>query len=503
MKQRIITILPYILYGLLGLILIVYKIGNYPLLWYDEGAKLIMSRTLAETGYYATYSIEGFIPFNPWTTAGPLEVLSGAAAIDLFGKHVEVIRMAIIPFSLISMFMILILGQQLFGKQAGYLAALMVLAAPPTLGNSFTLMSRQFMSENTSTAMAILAMFLWFRSWQSGRTTLGWIGGALLGLGMISKTQAAIWLMPALAVIWLLRLIQDPKRSWREIVFLISASLVITAWYLFVNLQVPAEMQESNWQSQQANIHLLLLTVENRSISTTTIAISGIMFLVSLVVLGRLLIQPRGKRLVNSFEWGQTMLAISSLFCMVWFFFFSIRFPRYTYTGWIFTLMLAGWLVWQLERWISGWQPLKRLKIDQWLIPLTMGLMVIVNLAGNGIPLLRVHGPIASEEVGKFINENIPSDAIIETTEMELFGLTDHWEFHFAPNSAILTATRQIFYEQIQPQVSYDFLNFNPDYLITGPFSDWIQLYWSSDLIERNFVKLAEFPPYQIFQRKR
>ncbi len=503
MKQKLIQFLPYILFGLLGLILIVYKIGHYPLLWYDEGARLIMSRTLAETGNYATYSVDGFVPFNPWISAGPLDVLSVAAAIALFGKQAAVVRLAMVPFSILSMFMLLIFGQKLFGKQAGWLAALLVLAVPPMLDNSFILMSRQFMSENTSTAMALLGMFLWFRSWQTGKQPLSWLGGALLGLGMISKTQTAIWLMPALGVVWLLRVIQNWKRSLREIGFLVSATILIVGWYLFVNLQVPAEMQQSNWESMRASVQLLLFSVENRQISTTTIFLSGVMFLVSIVVLIDLFRRPIERRLSSPVEWAQAMLAISSMFCVMWFFFLSIRYPRYTYTGWIFTLMLAGWILWRLEVWAIGCRVFNRLKAGRWLVTTAVAFFVIVILAGHGIPLLRIQGPIAAEETGKFIDAYIPKDAVIETTEMEVFGFTDHWEFHFAPNSAILTATRQIFYDQIQPQVDYDFLNYDPDYLITGAFSDWIHLYWNSGTVETDFIKLAEFPPYQVFQRKR
>lgn len=502
-KQKILQILPYILYGLLGVILIVYKIGHYPLAWYDEGARLIVSRTLAETGKYASYSVEGFIPFNPWISAGPLDVLSVAGLIDLFGKKVAIIRLAMLPFSLISMYMILFFGQKLFGNKAGWLAALLTLAVPPMLDNSFILMSRQFMSENTSTAMAITGMFLWFRTWQTGRQRISWLGGALVGLGMISKTQAAIWLMPALGIVWLFRTVQNWRRSAREIGFLVSASVVILAWYLFVNLQVPGDMQQNNWESMQASVRLLLLTVEKRQISTTTIFLTGVMSLVSLATLFDLLHRPRKKWLVNPIEWGQAMLAISSLFCVIWFFFLSIRYPRYTFTGWIFTMLLAGWLIWRLEIWISGKNIFSRVNLTRLAFPLTVAMLVFVILVGHGLPLLNIQGPVAVEETGKYINANIPPEAVIETTEMELFGLTDHWEFHFAPNSAILTATYQIFYDQKQPQVDYDFLNHNPDYLITGAFSDWISLYWSSGLVETEFTKIAEFPPYQVFQRKR
>ncbi len=503
MKQKIINFLPYLLFGLLGLVLMVYKIGQYPLLWYDEGARLIVSRTLAETGQYASYSVDGFLPFNPWISAGPLDVLSVAAAIALFGKQVSIIRLAIVPFGLLSMFMILIFGQKLFGKTAGWVGALLVLAVPPMLDNSFLLMSRQFMSENTSTAMALVGIFLWFRTWQTGKTPLAWLGGAILGLGMISKTQAAIWLMPALGVVWLLRLIQDRKRSLREVSFLVAASLVIVGWYLFVNLQVPAELRASNLLSTQASVRLLLLTLEPRMTSTTALVVAGVMFLVSLFVLFDLLRPSKAPRLATPVAWGQAMLAIASLFCALWFLFLSIRYPRYTYTGWIFTLMLAGWILWRLERYFIGWSVLNRLQLKHWLVPATLALLVLITLAGHGLPLVRTQGIIAVEETGQFIDENIPPEAVIETTEMEVFGLTDHWQFHFAPNSTILTATHQIFYEQVPPDVKYEFLTGDPDYLITGTFSDWLLLYWNTGLVESEFVKVAEFPPYRVFQRKR
>jgi hypothetical protein len=166
-------------------------------------------------------------------------------------------------------------------------------------------------------------------------------------------------------------------------------------------------------------------------------------------------------------------------------------------------MLLAGWLIWRLEIWISGKNIFSRVNLTRLAFPLTVAMLVFVILVGHGLLLLNIQGPVAVEETGKYINANIPPEAVIETTEMELFGLTDHWEFHFAPNSAILTATYQIFYDQKQPQVDYDFLNHNPDYLITGAFSDWISLYWSSGLVETEFTKIAEFPPYQVFQRKR
>lgn len=502
MKPKSLQFLPYVLYGLVGLLLIVIKIGHYPLLWYDEGARLIVSRTLSEAGLYASYSTEGFIPFNPWISAGPLDVLSVAGMLSIFGKQVSVIRLAMVPFDLLSMFLILVFAQRLFGKAAGWLGALLVLAVPPMLDNSFILMSRQFMSENTSTAMALVGMYLWYRSWKTGKQVPAWLGGALLGLGMISKTQAAIWLMPALALVWLLRTLQNWKRSLKEIGFLISASLVIIAWYLFVNLQVPAEMQQSNWQSMRASVQTLLFTVEKRQLNTTTIVLAAVMYLATLVTLVDLVRKPKESRLSDPDEWGKAMLAIAGLFCVTWFFFLSIRYPRYTYTGWIFTMMLAGWWLYRIEMWVSGLKIFKTFKLEKWLLPVTLLGLIGLIVAGHGLPLLRIHGPVAVEETGKFIDANISPDAVIETTEMEVFGLTDHWEFHFAPNEVILAATRRNFYDPNTP-VNYEFLAGDPDYLVTGAFSDWIGLYWDSGLVESDFVKLAEFPPYQVFQRKR
>ncbi len=502
MKQRIFKILPYLLLGLVGTLLIVYKIGNYPLLWYDEGARLIVSRTLAETGRYASYSTEGFIPFNPWISAGPLDVLPVAAGIALFGKTAAVLRLSIVPFCILGMFMIVILGEHLFGRRAGWLAALVVICAPALQGNGFLMMSRQVMSENTSFAMAALAIFLWIRSWETGKNWQGWLGGSLLGWGMISKTQAAIWLLPALAVIWLGRFIQDRKRSFREIGFLVSAAVVIVAWYLFVNLQVDPEMQAANWVSMQNSVRLLLFATGDRLITTTTIVLSVVMFLVSGITLVDIFRAPREKRLADSLQWGRATLAVGSLFCVLWFFFLSIRYPRYTYAGWIFTLMLIGWWVDRLIEWMAARFGDKRALLQRW-GTISAILFLLLSLGYfHVLPLSRVSGPVAAEQVAAYIDQNVPPKQVIETTEMELFPLTNHWEFHFAPNSVILTATHQIFYERIQPNVSYDFLESKPDYLITGAFSDWIGLYWNSGLLQTNFTQVAEFPPYRIFQRK-
>ena len=112
-------------------------------------------------------------------------------------------------------------------------------------------------------------------------------------------------------------------------------------------------------------------------------------------------------------------------------------------------------------------------------------------------------GQAPAEQMAHFIDTNLPPEAIIETTEMELFGISNHWEYHYPSYQYILDATKQIYFERRSPQIPYNPIAANPDYLITGTLSDWIGLYWNSGIMETEFKKIAEFPPYQIFQRVR
>ncbi|HOD45668.1 MAG TPA: hypothetical protein PKL21_12365, partial [Anaerolineaceae bacterium] len=95
MRTKARQLTPYLIYGMMITILLTWKNGIYPSLWYDEGARLLMSRVLVTYGQYATYSVSGFNPFDPSVASGPLDILSLALFESLFGKSVSLLRLSI------------------------------------------------------------------------------------------------------------------------------------------------------------------------------------------------------------------------------------------------------------------------------------------------------------------------------------------------------------------------------------------------------------------------
>ena len=451
---------------------------------------------------YATYSSDGFQHFNMWVIASPLDVLSTSAAMLLLGKTVAYLRLAMIPFTLFGMVLIAMLAVRLFGKPAGWIAALTVFAAPPFLGSGYLLIGRQNLIENTSFAMLLLGLYFWFKAWDTRKMVWTWLGGVLLGVGLISNFQMMLWVFPSLSLIWLARYIQDSKRSKREIAFILVAALVILFWYGLSMLLTPTKIRAMNEATLIESVTQQLFNgLSGKILTTTATAMFGIMIMVSLATIMDLFQSPRKTWFETNNQWQRATLGLSVLLCAVWFYFFSIGWPRYAYPGWMITLMLLGWWGYRIIMWVSKWLTNNNQQILDKLPAVMLAVQIVAIFSFYGYPLIKVKGPAPAELTAQFIDSRIPQEALIETSEAELFALSSHWEFHYPSYEYILDATKQIFFDRRSPQIPYSPIVADPEYLITGALSDWLALYWNSGLMETKFVKIAEFPPYQVFQR--
>ncbi len=504
MRRRLSVAVPYVLLSLLVVLLLTWKLGMYPLLWYDEGSRINLSRTFLETGVFATYSSNGFHPFNAWVIANPLDVLSTAGAMLILGNSAADFRLAMMPFTLLGILLIILLSRQMFGKCAGWVAALAVLAAPPLMGSGFLLIGRQNLIENSSFALLMLSFYLWFHAWDTRKAGWSWLGGIVLGLALISNFPLMIWVLPTLTLIWLGRWFQNRKRSAPEIAQIVAALIVIISWYGVSFLFTPEASRGLNLATLGDSARQQLFNgLGGKILTTTSVAMFGVMILTSWITLMGLFQSPSKQWFTTPADWKRATLGVSVLLCAFWYFFFSIGWPRYAFAGWMFTLMLlGGWgyqVVMKTVKWISKENPWI-MKQFHWLIE--AGLIMIM-LISYGLPLLKVNGPVAVEQTAQFINTQIPPDALIETTEMELFGVSRHWDFHYPSYEYILDATKQIYFYRRNPSIPYNPVAADPDYLITGPLSDWTGLYWNSGIMEAEFEKITEFPPYTVFQRIR
>jgi hypothetical protein len=115
---------------------------------------------------------------------------------------------------------------------------------------------------------------------------------------------------------------------------------------------------------------------------------------------------------------------------------------------------------------------------------------------------LQLEMPPHAQETADYIRTQIPRQAVIESWEWELDALSSHWNYHHPNQRYLFLAIRQFSQEQKPFDLDYDVLQADPDYLITGPFSDWTHLYEMSS-IQSNFRELARFGVYRIYQRVR
>jgi len=116
------------------------------------------------------------------------------------------------------------------------------------------------------------------------------------------------------------------------------------------------------------------------------------------------------------------------------------------------------------------------------------------------LPLLQPTSD--AQAAADFVSANIPRDAVVESWTWELDALTDHWQFHHPDLSYLYLAERQALHDGGAFSLGYDTLQADPDFLISGPFSQWVSLY-DPVVIRDSFQRVAAFGQYVIFERNR
>src|SRR5690606_28659925 len=99
--------------------LMVLALDTYPRIWFDEGYKANAAYTMAERHVYGTYTADGFIPFDPCISGGPVAVLAAAISFVLSGVGVAPARLTSGCFTLIAVFSLYQIAVYLYGTRAG------------------------------------------------------------------------------------------------------------------------------------------------------------------------------------------------------------------------------------------------------------------------------------------------------------------------------------------------------------------------------------------------
>lgn len=492
------TLLSYALLLLVGTFILSFRLNTYPAVWFDEGYKLNAVRTLSETTVYGTYTVKGYIPFDPGISSGPVDLIPIAVVFRLFGAGVLQARLVSIVFTLIAILAFYHLTRLLQGERAALPITCIAIAVPALGSTGFLLIGRQILGEPAALACTLVGLWLWFRSWKTGQWWLTIAAGVVIGLGMLSKTQVAIALFPAVLATAFFRWLKYRQHFLKLMTppFLILA--IFGLWMLIGALNTPADIRQENSILLMAAIQTNLLTpLPGREVQNAFWIIVSIMGVAASASFASAFRGAKSERLNAVEQWSELSIGLFLTSYIVWFAFLSIGWPRYAYVGLIVALIPIGKLFWNIARFVSH-----RLELNpQRAYPAFIGGLCLLAIATNLYPAFKTDASNGVQQVADYIDANIPIDAVIETWEWEIDALSDHWQFHHPNQRYLFQAIRQFAYEQGVFDLDYNILEADPDYLITGGFSTWTGLYPAAD-IEANFTPLTTFGPYTIYERK-
>lgn len=501
-RRRGDALLPIALLLTICLPALTYRLGVYPRPWFDEGYRTNAARTLVFTGVFGTSTSNGLLPYDTGISTGPADILPLALSYRLLGPGIVQARVVSVAYSVLAVVALYAVARRLYGGAAGLFSILFLLVFPAIQGVSLLLIGRQVMGETPALALVSAGMWLWVGSWLHRNIWMAVASGLCFGLGLLSKTQVIFGLLPALMAIALLR--SRGGKGWlgSNLPWIILL-LVVAGWAVWSGLDSPADIRLRNSQMLAEAVRTQLLTDQwGQALDRPALAISLLMMLAALAETGRLFRRRRERGFPTDADWGSGLLVLFVLFSCVWFALFSIGWPRYATVGFIFALLLLGRFVWSAVRDLASRLGANRAGGANRMEITGIALLALLALPINLAPIHQYQPTTDPQAAADFVSANIPRDAVVESWTWELDALTDHWQFHHPDLSYLYLAERQALHDGGAFSLGYDTLQADPDFLISGPFSQWVSLY-DPVVIRDSFQRVAAFGQYVIFERNR
>jgi 4-amino-4-deoxy-L-arabinose transferase len=242
LSQRTITALLVIL--CLGGLLRSYLAQDQQLHEWDERYHALVAKNLVEHPTKPTLYDNPVLPYDDtdwvnshlWFSKPPLPLWAMAGSIAVFGNDEVAIRIPSIIISLLGIFMIFLIGRELFNDRVGLIAAFLFAIN----GLLVELAAGIGSSDHVETMFIVMVEVAIYFSILSVRRerALKWVilTGVFTGLAFLSKWFPAFLVFP----VWFVGFILSDKFNWKKLfgyglVILLSTALVILPWILNVN----------------------------------------------------------------------------------------------------------------------------------------------------------------------------------------------------------------------------------------------------------------------------
>jgi 4-amino-4-deoxy-L-arabinose transferase-like glycosyltransferase len=482
--------------ALVTVFMLLYRLDSYPAPWYDEGSHLHVAKNFALYGVYADSSSEGYRPFGPAIGVGPTVLLPIAFAFKLFGVGIPLARLVIVLYALGAVVAFYGLAR-LFLREWFALAALVLMLLSP--GVDFFFHARTVLGEIPGLFFLTAALWLWLRPGVRGIPALLGVG-VLMGLASITKNQFAMFILPSLLLAWITDLVWYRQRGWKHFVIPgVVAGVLFGAWLAFVVLKLGGgdtlaeNLATLKVASSGAFLILKPATIERALRFLVDASVYGALAL-GFIGHGIFLSLPRTD---NGQRSGTLMIFISIGLA---FFVASLGWPRYAF-GPLVLLAIVGLraaqdLVGELPRMDALFTEGRATGKAKWALVLGWALPALIFPIYTNISNLRSGGDNASYSVAAWVDANVPQGALIETWEQDL-GVLSNANFHYPPQISLAHAVAHTWEGGAPAADQYDFREFNPDYVIVGPFGIYTSMYPEDRLSDYNLIETIG--SYQIY----
>ena len=492
----------------LVMFLVFYNLGNYPLIWFDEGSHLHVPKTLIEFGKYADQSSEGFRYYGPTVGVGPTVMLPIAAVFSVFKVGLLQARLVMAVYLLVTIIVFFQFAKLLGGTRVAWVATALVVTSQ---GIALLEYGRQVLGEVPGMLFILLALWLWFAKLE--KPSLGWLAlvGLLAGLAMVTKNQYLIVIAPTLAVGWLLNLVYyRAVRSWYFIVPAVIAGVVYALWQVYLVLYLGGSTAAENLRdlriATSGAAFVFAPSLMKRSLGELLSLKVYLGWLVPILIYGISLCLPRHK---EGMKWGILLSLVGVN--LVWYVVASVSWLRYAFPALVITSVFVARFFEDVTgkfdiNWRVFWQAMqgKHVELGTQALRATAAIWLLAMVS---IPLLQslahvISPPFNSPIVmARYMDDNIPKDALIETWEPEMGFLTDH-NYHYPPQILLDTAVGFIWRGGPAPSEKYDFVaQSKPEYVLVGQFATWVQMY-PDQLLENGYTFIYENGAYRLYLKK-
>lgn len=484
-----------------------YNLTDYPRTWFDEGSHLHVPKALVTMGVYADYSSEGLRHFGPTIGVGPTVMLPIAAVFQFFGIGLMQARLVIVAYLLVTIAVLYRLALTFGDRRFAWIATALVVTSQ---GVSLVYYGRQVLGEVPGLFFLISGLVIWFAAAErAGYGRLSLIG-LLFGLAVVTKNQYLLLMVPTIGIAWIANLVYYrllPQRFF--IVPGIVMGLCYAIWQAYIVIYLgPATAMENLTLLRNATAGAALVfspELMKQSFGQLFGLNLYLGWLLPALLYAFFLALPRERK---AQLWG--ILVIFAAFNLLWYVVASVGWLRYAFAG----LVFGGLFVARLFVDLMGGAERRLPRLGEiWQTPIagqigpalqaTMGCilaaMIALPLAQSAWDTLRpgVNTPLA---MARFMDENVPSAAIVETWEPEMGFLTDH-KYHYPPSGLLNTAVGYIWLDGPPPAAAYDFVQTDkPEYVLVGEFARWVELYPTATLADE-YKLVTEIGAYALYER--